>query len=248
MSARWPRGLLFTQWLVFAALVAFGTYLAAELGLVARLVQGDITRLSILILLLLLGGLLHGAWRAATLSRELDVIDDLAVRFERDRDAAPLLALGAPGTGTTSLVHAYLGAVALAAGRGAEESSQNLTDVFNDRVHAPYEFGWFLTNLSIRLGLLGTVIGFILMLRSAVVIDSIEFSTVQSLLSEMTQGMGVALNTTLVGLVVSAVLSVQYLWLDFGARRLVSDTVFFAERDLKEGFAASAPAPASPAG
>lgn len=241
MSSKWPRGYLLQQWLIFAAGVGFALYLAFDLHLITQLVSGDITRLSIVILLLLVGGLVHGAQRAVTLSRELDNLYRISDHYDFSQRVQPLLALGHHDSDRRgSLVEAYLGACALTLDRqrtrGAEVAvTQNLTDVFHERINASYEFGWFLTNLSIRLGLLGTVVGFILMLRSAVVIESIEFSTVQNLLTEMTAGMGVALNTTLVGLIVSAVLSIQYLWLDYGARRLIADTVFFVERDMTEG-------------
>ncbi|MEO0974728.1 MAG: MotA/TolQ/ExbB proton channel family protein, partial [Pseudomonadota bacterium] len=262
VSNIWPRGYLLQQWLAFTAIVAFAVYLALDLGIVQQLLRSDITRLSAIIVLLLIGGIAHGAWRALALSRELDTLADLMTRYRARRgqpphapapppapangiDALNSLASASHDEQPSSLVSAYLGACASTLRRQAKNGqapavAANLTEVFHDRVHASYEFGWFITNLSIRLGLLGTVIGFILMLRSAVVIDTIEFATVQTLLSEMTSGMGVALNTTLVGLVVSALLSVQYLWLDYGAKRLVADTVFFVERDLTEGCASVA--------
>jgi biopolymer transport protein ExbB/TolQ len=240
MTDKWPAGFLLQQWLLFAAATGFAIYIAWDYGLITQVVAGDITRLSIIILLIFAGGLAHGAQRAANLSRELDRLYEIAARVGYSGSVAPVIAMGRRSAEGAALVESYLGASALSLERqhahGADVTmAQTLTDVFHDRINASYEFGWFVTNLCIRLGLLGTVVGFILMLRSAVVIDSIEFSTVQALLSEMTSGMGVALNTTLVGLVASAVLSIQYLWLDYGARRLVADAVFFVERDLTEG-------------
>lgn len=239
MLTRWPHGFLLHQWLVFAAAVGFALYLAWDMGLVSQLLANDATRLSIVILALLGVGLIHGAQRAIMLSRELDTLYRLLDEFDENAHGEPVGNLRFQCRRGGSLVHSYIDACAKALGRRGEAEraghvSQNLSDVFQDRVNASYEFGWFLANLSIKLGLLGTVVGFILMLRSAVVIESIEFSTVQTLLADMTAGMGVALNTTLAGLVTSAVLSIQYLWLDYGARRLIADSVFFVERDLAE--------------
>ena len=76
------------------------------------------------------------------------------------------------------------------------------------------------------------MIGFILMLRSVLSLGTIEFNDVQGLLGEMTVGMAVALNTTLVGLLTSMLLGLQYLMLDRGADKLIADAVFFTESEL----------------
>jgi len=55
---------------------------------------------------------------------------------------------------------------------------------------------------------------------------------VQNLLQQMTVGMGVALNTTLLGLVGTLLLGMQYLLVDRAADRLVAQTVHFTESCL----------------
>ena len=71
-----------------------------------------------------------------------------------------------------------------------------------------------------------------MMLRSLVFNESLEMSDVHALLRSMTLGMGVALTTTLVGVVTSILLGVQYLLVDRGADRFVADAVYFAETEL----------------
>ena len=59
---------------------------------------------------------------------------------------------------------------------------------------------------------------------------SFDPSEIHELFSEMTHGMRVALNTTLVGLLGTMLLGFQYLMLDRGADRLLSNAVHFTER------------------
>ncbi len=85
--------------------------------------------------------------------------------------------------------------------------------------------GWFLAGLVIKLGLLGTVIGFVLMLGSVSGLESLDIGDVKQLMQQMTQGMGIAMNTTMVGLVSSMLLGIQYLLLDRSADRFVVETI-----------------------
>lgn len=70
--------------------------------------------------------------------------------------------------------------------------------------------GWFITELLLALGMIGTVIGFILMLGSS--FESLNVADTGSLkmaLTDMARGMSTALYTTLCGLVTSQILKVQ---------------------------------------
>ena len=74
--------------------------------------------------------------------------------------------------------------------------------------------GQFLADLLLKLGLLGTIIGFILMLTPIGEIKEFDPSLIQQLLSTMSGGMAVALYTTLAGLLTSSLLKVQCYFLD----------------------------------
>ena len=99
-----------------------------------------------------------------------------------------------------------------------------------ERLSGPHEFGWFIVNGLIKLGLLGTVIGFIVMLATVDSATSFDVAAVQQLLVGMSQGMRVALYTTLAGLATSMVLSLHYLLLDRAADRLQARIVTFAQQ------------------
>tara|TARA_Y100000992_G_C21240103_1_gene480276 strand:+ start:49 stop:396 length:348 start_codon:yes stop_codon:yes gene_type:complete len=68
---------------------------------------------------------------------------------------------------------------------------------------------WYVVDLLIKLGLVGTVIGFIIMLSSIVTIENFDLSLMQTLLQKMSAGMMIALYTTLTGLVSSILLAFQ---------------------------------------
>lgn len=80
----------------------------------------------------------------------------------------------------------------------------------NEEEKYEYNVEWFVSEMMISLGMIGTVIGFIYMLYS--VFSSLNITdtlAVQQSLGKMAQGMGTALLTTLVGLVSSVLIKSQ---------------------------------------
>ena len=73
-----------------------------------------------------------------------------------------------------------------------------------------YETEWFVSEIAISLGMIGTVVGFIFMLYGVFGNINLEdTSLIKSSLSTMAQGMGTALLTTLIGLTSSVLLKCQ---------------------------------------
>ena len=73
--------------------------------------------------------------------------------------------------------------------------------------------GWFAADSVLKIGLLGTIIGFILMLGPISSLVSFDPASLQRALGGMSGGMAVALYTTLTGLVVNIVLRFQFQFL-----------------------------------
>lgn len=72
------------------------------------------------------------------------------------------------------------------------------------------KFLWFVTELLLAIGMIGTVIGFILMLgNSFETLNITDTGSVKTALQDMALGMSTALYTTLVGLICSQTLKVQ---------------------------------------
>ena len=103
-------------------------------------------------------------------------------------------------------------------------------EVLAERAKGNHQIGWFVSGVLVKLGLLGTVVGFIMMLGSVSGLENLDTSDIKALMQQMTEGMGVAMNTTLVGLVCSVLLGAQYLLLDRAADRLVVETLGYGQR------------------
>ena len=67
-----------------------------------------------------------------------------------------------------------------------------------------------MSDMFLSIGMIGTVIGFISMLGGFSSLDVNNAETVQGLIKELGSGMSTALYTTLVGLVCSVFLKIQY--------------------------------------
>ena len=79
-----------------------------------------------------------------------------------------------------------------------------------EKIEELMETGWFASDLCLSIGMVGTVIGFISMMSGFATIDVSNMTTVQDMIKGLGSGMSTALYTTLVGLICSALLKVQY--------------------------------------
>ena len=93
-------------------------------------------------------------------------------------------------------------------------NKKELCKIFEYKLTKGLNLGWFIVDLLLKLGLIGTVIGFILMLASITIIENFDLTMMQDLLQKMSGGMKVALYTTLTGLITSILLSFQYKFLE----------------------------------
>jgi len=72
------------------------------------------------------------------------------------------------------------------------------------------EVEWFVSDAVLTLGMIGTIIGFMIMLIGT--FDTVEFTAVENIravLSSMSKGLYTALSTTLIGLISSVILKIQ---------------------------------------
>jgi len=91
---------------------------------------------------------------------------------------------------------------------------KNNQDV-DETIKSRYEPGWFVSEVCLTMGLIGTVSGFILMLYGAFAdLNISDTSSVQQSLMNMSLGMSTALYTTLIGLVTSLLLKIQFFRLE----------------------------------
>lgn len=103
------------------------------------------------------------------------------------------------------------------------QALSELLEVLETRLRGRYSFGFFIADLMLKLGLLGTVIGFIIMLGSLSNLNSIDITVMQKLLVEMSGGMRVALYTTLSGMLTGILLNFKFNLLDLSSDYLLND-------------------------
>lgn len=79
------------------------------------------------------------------------------------------------------------------------------------------EIGWFVSELCLTVGMIGTVVGFIMMFSddNLLKINVENQQSIMSLIGSVATGMSTALYTTLVGLVCSSLLKIQYFNLEY---------------------------------
>ena len=98
-----------------------------------------------------------------------------------------------------------------------------------DRLRGSNGFGAFVSDTLMKLGLLGTIIGFIIMLAPIATLDAADKISMKSSMGLMSDGMAVAMYTTLAGLVGSILVRVQYYMLDAATQKVFSDAVMLTE-------------------
>ncbi len=104
-------------------------------------------------------------------------------------------------------------------------SPQQAAALLAEHSHGPHETAWWFAAGTIKLGLLGTVVGFIVMASRIGAMPGFDIDQIQVLLKQMTAGMAIALYTTLVGVVANLWLGLQLLLLDRAADLVVADIV-----------------------
>ena len=100
--------------------------------------------------------------------------------------------------------------------------SQNLLRILEDELSNRHALGHMISDVLLKLGLTGTVVGFILMLLPIGEMKDFDPEKIQPLLSSMSGGMAVALYTTLSGLITSTMLKFQYFLLDSSLSKLIN--------------------------
>jgi hypothetical protein len=229
------RHLLLLKGFLIWVVVGVAALAAWHYGLLLEVWRSDSTGLSLGITLVFAGAALRGSRHVLRLSRALNHINDVEGYLERHGPLAFRRAADLPGR-HPDLPH---GCVAehvrhletkAAIGSGYGRLDQGLLlDAFEADPRQGQEFGWFVAGLLLSLGLLGTVIGFILMLGPISGLDATDEGATKGALAAMSGGMAVALYTTLAGLVGGMLLKVQGFLLDGAVQQLVGRTTRLTE-------------------
>lgn len=230
-----PHHLLLV-WMILTGLILFSLFITWHENYLQLLYAGDKSKISWGITLMYIVLSLHCAKRFMALSTQLNTameVDNLIKQTHKFdiqiKDGHVLI-----NNNTVlpkSVIADYFKDLMTKAKNGVankqedkQSDNTNLIEVYESKLKKPHEIGWFLTDVMIKLGLLGTIVGFVLMLASVVNVTDFDVSAIQKILREMSSGMGTALYTTFAGLVCSILTGIQYHMLDEGADEIIEIT------------------------
>ncbi len=215
------------RWLIFTGVCIFAFVLSWHYGLVGMMLRGDKTYISIIIWILYVAASLHCLVRTSLISRELDRAHRVLAAVSRGE---PHLIVDGPDVLTKegaklprSQVTTHIRNLILKAGLQGDEHRLDQTLLLRglaDSLRGPNQLGTYASDALMKLGLLGTIIGFIMMLAPIAGLDAADRASVRTSMGLMSDGMAVAMYTTLTGLIGSILVQTQYYMLDKATQRL----------------------------
>ena len=216
---------LFLKWLLQFSVIFFFIFFVYDQGLIFKILSSDKSYITSLIIVSFLLVSTHCAFHTFLISEELNkahiIKKSLLDENVKLRIIEENLILTSKGEITSGIVCAYFKDLIGLKKNGASSHVQIL-DSYIKKTVGYYEFGWFCSDIMLKLGLIGTVIGFIIMLSSLSDITTFDVTLLQGVLTTMGSGMGVALYTTLSALVTGVLIAVQYYNLESGCEELFS--------------------------
>lgn len=214
----------FLRWLFLIVVTSFGVIALNHYGYLTIVFTNDPTGITWLISAIFVLMTLYCGARAYTVSHELAIINQLKelnsrFRFSQTKD---------------SLVDNHADDLATIQ-KHATLSNYNQSTLLNYRAskyHDKHEIVWHVADGLVSLGLVGTVIGFIIALWPFFNIDEFTFDVVRGLLGDISGGIAIALFTTLAGLVTSVILRIQAQFLETATNTLISELAHFSETNI----------------
>jgi hypothetical protein len=216
-------------WMIFTGLSIFAAVLLWRYGFIHLMVASDRTYISSIIGVLYIVTCLHCFWRTRAIAREAEVARSCRAILSSP-DAARALDADARALPAGLVTDHIRNLLTKAATQGTGPIDQTLLlRSLADRLRGSNGFGAFASDTLMKLGLLGTIIGFIIMLAPIAGLDASDKVAMKSSMGLMSDGMAVAMYTTLAGLVGSILVRIQYYMLDAATQRVFSDAVTLTE-------------------
>jgi MotA/TolQ/ExbB proton channel family len=224
---------LLLRWLIVASLVVVAMFALVQLGLIRTMIEVDRTYLSSLVVLIFLGTTVHCGMSTVATSRELNAARRTARIIRANPRNFRLLESGevTVGEGTPLLPCVMTDHIRNVITKGRFEARGESDEPLDhsllmhslaDALRSRLQVGVFIVDALPKVGLVGTVIGFILMLAPIRGIDSFDPLTLRAAMADMSSGMATALSVTLTALIGSIVLKLQYYFLEIGTIELHS--------------------------
>jgi hypothetical protein len=186
---------IFIYWIYFISLIFIAFYVLGSLGFISNIFQADISYISSLITFIVIFYLFQCGYYLNKLRDAVYFLDK-----EINSDSNNIFIMIYRDYQLTNNI--------------SKDNKISSQEDFKLKLYEFADNGFFVSDLLLKLGIIGTVIGFIIMLSSLSAIDEMNLSKMNNLLLSMSTGMKVALYTTLTGLIGSILLSIQYNFLE----------------------------------
>jgi hypothetical protein len=204
---------IFIYWIYFVSLIFIALFVLESIGYISNIFQADISYISSLIFIIFNFYLIQCGYYLYKLRDAVFTIDTNSSSISNNI----FLDISSEYQKLSNI----------------NDNQKNLKDEFKSRLYEFVDNGFFISDLLLKLGIIGTVVGFIIMLSSLSAIDEMNLSKMNNLLLSMSAGMKVALYTTLTGLVGSILLTIQYNFFESKMNIFISK-VFNSERHEKK--------------
>jgi hypothetical protein len=215
-------------WMIFTGLCIFAVALLWRYGLIRLMVVSDRTYISSVIAALYIVTSCHCLWRTRAIAREAEAARRCrAILSVPDGMKVDINAEAMPAGMVTDHIRSLV-TKAKAQSVGRIDQTLLLRSLA-DRLRGSNGFGAFASDTLMKLGLLGTIVGFIIMLAPIATLDATDKAAMKSSMGLMSDGMAVAMYTTLAGLVGSILVRIQYYILDAATQQVFSDAVTLTE-------------------
>ncbi|MEC7735127.1 MAG: MotA/TolQ/ExbB proton channel family protein [Pseudomonadota bacterium] len=195
--------------LLLLAIILFGFWILNDQGLMQVVLKGDKSHISKAIIILWMITTIYWVYLSRIIYLDKSIIGN-------EKDFSLNLSIGK-----------YLRDI------DKDEDKETIIRVFESEYAKKLSFGWVAADISLKLGLLGTVIGFILMLQPISELNNTSPDELKSALSSMSSGMAVALFTTLTGLVSSILIRLQFQITSSNVVTLINELNFLTEKNIE---------------
>tara|TARA_Y100001954_G_scaffold178883_1_gene190284 strand:- start:190 stop:822 length:633 start_codon:yes stop_codon:yes gene_type:complete len=195
--------------LLLLVLIIFGIWILNERGLLAIILEGDKSQISKVIVGLWVISSIYWLYLSKIISEERNSFENMEFKNKK------------------LLVSKFFNSL------DKKEDKDVLINAFESEFEKKISYGVIASDVALKLGLLGTIIGFILMLKPIADLNSTSPEDLKIALSSMSSGMAVALYTTLTGLIVSTLLRIQFHFSATWIISLLNDLAFYTENNFE---------------
>jgi biopolymer transport protein ExbB/TolQ len=195
--------------LLLLVLIIFGVWILDERGLLAVVLEGDKSQISTVIACLWIISSIYWLYLSKIISDERNSFENMEFKNKK------------------LLVSRFFYSLK------KNEDKDVLINAFESEFEKKISYGVVASDVALKLGLLGTIIGFILMLKPIADLNSTSPEDLKMALSSMSSGMAVALYTTLTGLIVSTLLRIQFHFSATWIISLLNDLAFYTENNFE---------------